>query len=62
MVKFNPFGAFVQLDKKVQGLIHISEFTSYENMEKTLEIGKDYNFEILLVEPAEHKMSLRLKK
>jgi small subunit ribosomal protein S1 len=62
VVKFNPFGAFIQLDKKVQGLIHISEFSSYENMEKTLEIGKNYSFEILAIEPAEHKMSLRLKK
>ena len=62
VVKFNPFGAFVQLDKKVQGLIHISEFASHEDMEKTLEIGKNYNFEILAIEPAEHKMSLRLKK
>ena len=62
VVKFNPFGAFVQIDKKVQGLIHISEFTSYKNMEETLEIGKNYNFEILFIEPAEHKMSLRLKK
>jgi ribosomal protein S1 len=62
IVKFNPFGAFVQLDKKVQGLIHISEFTSYEEMEKNLEIGKNYDFEILSIEPSEHKMSLRLKR
>jgi small subunit ribosomal protein S1 len=62
VVKFNPFGAFVQIDKKVQGLIHISEFTSYKDMEENLEIGKNYNFEILSIEPAEHKMSLRLKK
>jgi len=62
VAKFNPFGAFVQIDKKVQGLIHISEFSSYKNMEETLEIGKNYNFEILSIEPTEHKMSLRLKK
>ncbi len=62
IVKFNPFGAFIQIDKKVQGLIHISEFTSYKNMEETLEIGKNYNFEILSIESVEHKMSLRLKK
>lgn len=62
VVKFNPFGAFVQLDKKVQGLIHISEFSSYEDMERKLEIGKNYSFEILAIEPSEHKMSLRLKK
>jgi len=62
VVKFNPFGAFVQLDKKVQGLIHISEFSSYEDMEKNLEIGKNYNFEVLSIEPSEHKMSLRLKR
>lgn len=62
VTKFNPFGAFVQIDKKIQGLIHISEFGSQEKMEEILEIGKNYNFEILSIDPSEHKMSLRLGK
>jgi len=58
--KFNPFGAFIQITPEIQGLIHISEFGSQKKMEEKLEIGKSYKFEILLVEPKEHRMSLKL--
>ncbi|MDO8436249.1 MAG: S1 RNA-binding domain-containing protein [bacterium] len=58
--KFNPFGAFIQLTPKIQGLCHISEFGTKTKMESTLEIGKKYKFQILSLEPKEHKMSLKL--
>ena len=59
-VKFNPFGAFVQIGPEIQGLIHISEFGTKAKMEEALEIGKNYKFEILTIEPKEHRMSLKL--
>jgi len=62
VTKFNPFGAFVQITPKIQGLCHISEFSSSKNMEETLKIGDKYDFQIVSVEPAEHRMSLRLAK
>jgi len=62
VTKFNPFGAFVKIDDKIQGLIHISEFGSEERMEQVLRIGKKYDFEILSIEPGEHHLSLKLKK
>lgn len=58
--KFNPFGAFIQLTPKIQGLCHISEFGTKAKMESTLKIGEKYNFQILSLEPKEHKMSLKL--
>jgi len=58
--KFNPFGAFIQVSPKIQGLCHISEFGSQKKMEETLRIGKKYNFQILLIEPKEHRMTLNL--
>ena len=58
--KFNPFGAFVHLTPKIQGLIHISEFGSQKKMEEKLKIGEKYNFQILEIRPAEHRMSLSL--
>jgi len=58
--KFNPFGAFVHLAPKIQGLIHISEFGSQKKMEEKLKIGQKYNFQILEIRPAEHRMSLSL--
>ena len=62
VTKFNPFGAFVQLTPKIQGLCHISEFGSQKKMEESLEIGKEYNFKILSVEPAEHRITLKLEE
>ncbi len=59
--KFNPFGAFIEIKpSQIQGLVHISEFVSQKNMEELLRIGQDYDFEILQIEPREHKMILKL--
>lgn len=62
VTKFNPFGAFVQLDKDIHGLVHISEFGSEQSMNQTLEIGKQYEFKILSIEPRVHKMALGIIK
>ena len=58
VTKFNPFGAFVEIGLNIQGLVHISEFGNEENMRSMLEVGKEYSFKILLIDPVEHKMSL----
>ncbi len=60
VIKFSPFGAFVEVLPKIRGLCHISEFGSQKKMEESLEIGKTYNFQILLIEPKEHRMTLKL--
>ena len=62
VTKFNPFGAFVQINPKIQGLCHISEFGSQKKMEEKLKIGKKYDFQILEIRPEEHRMSLSLFK
>lgn len=65
ITKFNPFGAFAELNEGIQGLVHISEFGTETNMRKTLELGKNYQFKILFTDPKEHKISLgmiRLEK
>ncbi len=61
VTKLNPFGAFVKLDKEIQGLCHISEFES-QKMEEILELEKTYKFKILSIEEKEHRMSLKLVK
>ena len=61
VTKFNPFGAFVQITSKIQGLCHISEFGTKTKMEEALEIGKEYDFQILEIRPEEHRMSLKLE-
>lgn len=60
VTKFNPFGAFVEISPKIQGLVHISEFGNRTKMEETLKIGEKYNFQILQIDPKEHRMTLKL--
>ncbi len=60
VIKYSAFGAFVEILPKIRGLCHISEFSSKDEMEKSLKIGETYNFQILLIEPKEHRMSLKL--
>ncbi len=60
VIKFKPFGALVQVTSNIQGLIHISEFGSQGKMEEALKVGEKYDFEISLIDPAEHKIVLKL--
>lgn len=60
--RFNPFGAFIGIDQDIQGLIHVSEFGSVEEMKKQIELGKTYIFRIELVKGAEKRIILKLKK
>jgi len=62
VTKFSPFGAFVQIEKEIHGLAHISEFSKQnKQMEEVLKLGRSYDFEILSLAPKDHKMSLALK-
>lgn len=60
--KFNPFGAYINLDHELQGVIHVSEFGGPEEMKKQLEQGKTYNFTIESLKPEEKKILLKFKK
>jgi len=60
VIKFSSFGAFVEIMPKIRGLCHVSEFGSQQKMEEVLKTGEEYNFQILLIEPKEHRMSLKL--
>jgi small subunit ribosomal protein S1 len=60
VTKLNPFGAFVEIEEKIQGLCHISEFGTKSKMEEVLKPGQTYTFQILDLNPSEHRMSLRL--
>lgn len=66
VTKFNPFGAFVELGSKdtggIQGLVHISEFGTEKKMSEELELGKEYDFKVLLIDPKEHRMSLGMMR
>lgn len=61
--KINHFGAFVYLNKDIHGLAHISEFIQNypnKNIDEIVKIGEDYKWEIMLLDPAQHRMGLKL--
>ncbi|MDP1629691.1 MAG: S1 RNA-binding domain-containing protein, partial [bacterium] len=60
VTKFNPFGAFIQIDSDIQGLCHISEFGSEAGMKEKLAIGNNYQFKIKTIDVKDHRMSLGL--
>lgn len=62
ITKLNPFGAFVEIAPSIQGLCHISEFDSQKKMSDQLKIGEKYKFQIILIDPKEHRMNLKLIK
>lgn len=60
ITRLNPFGAFVEVAPKIQGLCHISEFQTASEMEQTLKLGQKYRFQILQIDFGQHRMILRL--
>lgn len=60
VIKFSPFGTFIQIAPKIYGLSHISEFGTKLKMEEKLKIGESYNFQILEIKPKEHRLILKL--
>ncbi len=60
VTKINPFGAFVQLDETIHGLVHLSKMTEEDGKARELKIGEKYDFEILSLEPEEHRLGLAI--
>ena len=62
VLKVNPFGAFVELDNDIHGLAHISELSAKEINTPTdvVEIGESYKFNIISIEPTNHRLGLSL--
>ena len=63
ITKINPFGAFVELDKSIHGLVHISELSNKKinDPKNILTVGKEYNFTIINIEPTNHRLGLSYK-
>lgn len=64
--KIEPFGLMVKLDEDIHGLAHISELSDspirgVEELREKFTIGQPYNFEIVSIEPAEHRLGLKVE-
>lgn len=63
VLKVNPFGFFVELDRDIHGLAHISELSN-KPLEDVSVIGKEgdtLDFKIVSIEPKEHRLGLSIK-
>jgi len=63
--KVEPFGLMIRLDNDIHGLAHISELSngqlSEDKMKEEFKVGDVRKFEIVNIEPAEHRLGLRLE-
>ncbi|MFO0577711.1 MAG: 30S ribosomal protein S1 [Polyangia bacterium] len=61
--KVLDFGAFVELEKGVEGLVHVSEISDerVEDPRTVLKPGQDVNVEVISLDPNERKIGLSIK-
>jgi small subunit ribosomal protein S1 len=68
VVRMTNFGAFVELDEGIEGLIHVSEFDDTHQSGKQgtadkleLNVGETYQMKIIKLAPAERKIGLSIR-
>ncbi len=63
VVRIVPFGAFVELEKGIDGLVHVSQISHewLENPTSVLTIGEEIDAKVLAFNPAERKITLSIK-
>ncbi len=63
VVRIVPFGAFVEVEKGIDGLVHVSQ-VSYERIEtpaSVLNVGDEVDAKIIALDPEAKKMNLSIK-
>ena len=64
VIKLVSFGAFVEIEPGIEGLVHISQI-SWEHVikpEDVLSVGQEIKVKIMDLNPEEHRMSLSIKE
>src|SRR5687767_2531264 len=62
VVRVTNFGAFVELDEGIEGLIHVSELDETKGAEKIeLNVDQNYPMKIIKLVPAERKIGLSIR-
>ncbi|HYE22658.1 MAG TPA: S1 RNA-binding domain-containing protein [Verrucomicrobiae bacterium] len=63
VTKIMPFGAFVELDPNIYGLVHSVELSSDEvkDPSEVVKVGEEKEFKIISIEPQEHRLGLSLR-
>ncbi|MBI5729098.1 MAG: S1 RNA-binding domain-containing protein [Candidatus Magasanikbacteria bacterium] len=62
ILKVESFGLMIGLDKDIHGLAHISELSDepINNLNDKFKVGQELSLEIVSLEPAEHRLGLKL--
>jgi small subunit ribosomal protein S1 len=62
VVRVTNFGAFVELDEGIEGLIHVSELDDQKGGDKIeLTVGENYPMKIIKLVPSERKIGLSIR-
>jgi small subunit ribosomal protein S1 len=62
VVRVTNFGAFVEIDEGIEGLIHVSELDDQHGTDKIdLQVGETYPMKIIKLVPAERKIGLSIR-
>jgi 4-hydroxy-3-methylbut-2-enyl diphosphate reductase len=63
VVRILPFGAFVQLEPGLEGLVHISQVSEkrINKIEDVLSVGQEIDVKIIEINPAEKRIKLSIK-
>ncbi len=64
ILKINPFGLFVELDKEIHGLAHISQLglAPGQKIGESFKLGEKRDFTIVSIEPKDHRLGLVVAK
>jgi small subunit ribosomal protein S1 len=61
VVRVTNFGAFVELDEGIEGLIHVSELDDQKGEKIDLQVGETYPMKIIKLVPSERKIGLSIR-
>jgi len=63
VVRFTNFGAFVEIEEGIEGLLHVSEVDEgrVEKPEDKLKVGESYSMKIIKISPLERKIGLSIR-
>jgi small subunit ribosomal protein S1 len=62
VTRMTNFGAFVELDEGIEGLIHVSEVDdSHGGAKIDLKVGENYKMKIIKLSPQERKIGLSIR-
>ena len=64
VVRIAPFGAFVELDPGVDGLVHISQMANYrvEKPEDVVSVNEKIKIKIISIDPEQKRIGLSIKQ